>query len=209
MKALVGLLAGLLVAVPAWPAAADQTIRVEYTEVPYRQPHAFLALAFEGLGNTSLTHGTASADGKPIGFSLTMISARDSNLQFQFGLGAGSLNTSALKVAGADSLFEFELTLGGRLFPRKPLLAFGSVVIRPTLSASAGFNTVGSSANGVMILTGGFVFGLDDDPNGLMAEFVLRPLGGAGGFTPPGLADDDQIKYGTTWGFRFGFLFGP
>jgi hypothetical protein len=200
-----------LLALLASPAFADQTIHVEYTEVPYQRPYAFLGLTFEGLGASSVTHGTSPAvDAKPLWGALRMMSARDSNFQLEIGVGLGKLDTSALKVDGANSMFTFEMTIGGRLFPRKPLLAFGSLVIRPTLSVSGGFNTVGGGANGVAILTGGFAFGFTDDPNGLTAEFVYRPLGGEASFYPPGLgASEDSIKYGANWGLRFGFLFGP
>jgi hypothetical protein len=193
------------------PAVADQTIHVEYTEVPYTRPYAFLGLTFEGLGASALTHGaSASVDGKPLWGALRIMSARDSNFQLEFGLGLGRLDTSALKLSGAESMFTFEMTIGGRLFPRKPLLSVSSLVIRPTVSVSGGFNTVGGGANGVAILTAGLVFGFTDDPNGLTAEFVYRPLGGVASFTPPGLTSaDDSIHYGPNWGLRFGILFGP
>jgi hypothetical protein len=198
------------IALCAWPAAADQTIHVTYTEVPYRQPHAFLGLTFEGLGATSVAHGGPSVDGKQFGMGLRLMSARDSNFQFEFGLGLGKLDANALKVAGAESLFVFEMVLGARLFPRKPLIALGEVVIRPTISVSGGFNTVGGGANGVGILTAGLVFGISDDPNGLTAEFVYRPLGGDATFNTNGvLSSEDKITYGSSWGLRFGVLFGP
>jgi hypothetical protein len=201
----------IALAFAAVSARADQTIHVEYTEVPYQRPWAFLGLAFEGIGKTQLTHGTGAAvDGKPLWLGLHMMSARDSNIQFEIGLGVGKLDASALNLEGADSLFMFELTLGGRFFPRKPLLALGSLVIRPTLSAHGGFNTVGGGANGVAVLTAGLVFGFTDDPNGLTAEFVYRPLGGEASFYPPGLTEtEDKFKYEANWALRFGFLFGP
>lgn len=199
-----------LTALLSLPALADRVIRIEYTEVPYQRPYAFLQLAFEGLGKTSISQGGPEQDGKPILLGLHMISARDSNLQFELGIGLGRLDTSALKLEGADSQFMFEMTLGGRFYPRKPLIALGSVVIRPTISASGGFNTVGGGANGVGILTGGFVFGWTDDPNGLTAEFVYRPIGGEAKYYPPGLfATEQSIKYGPNWALRFGILFGP
>ena len=169
-----------------------------------------LQLAFEGLGKTSISNGGPEQDGKPILLGLNVISARDSNLQLGFGLGLGRLDISALKIEGADSMFMFELTLGGRFYPRKPLIAVGSVVIRPTISASGGFNTVGGGANGVAIVTGGLVFGWTDDPNGLTAEFVYRPIGGEAKYYPPRLTSTEQsIKYGPNWALRFGILFGP
>jgi len=62
----------------------------------------------------------------------------------------------------------------------------------------------------VAILTGAFVFGWTDDPNGLTAEFVYRPIGGDARYYPPGLtATEQSIKYGPNWALRFGFLFGP
>lgn len=207
MRAFLVVVAALVLARPA----AAETIRIEFTGEPYRQPYAFLGLTFEGVGTSRVTHGASPAvDGRPLSLGLRMMSARDTNLQLEIGLGLGKLDASALKVSGAESLFMFEMTLGGRLFPRTPLVTLGSVAIRPTLSASGGFNTVGGGANGVAILTGGFAFGISDDPNGLTAEFVYRPLGGESTFTPEGLtALEDKITYGSFWGLRFGFLFGP
>ena len=60
------------------------------------------------------------------------------------------------------------------------------------------------------VVTAGLVFGFGDDPNGLSAEFVYRPLAGEAKFYPPGLlATEDKVKYASNWALRFGILFGP
>lgn len=203
-------LALIITALFAAPAFAE-TIRVEFTEVPYQRPYAFLGLHFEGLGTTSLTHRTSpSHNGKPLGFGLRMQSAHDSNFQLELGMGLGRLDASALNLADKDAFETFELTIGGRIHPRKPLVALGSLVLRPTLGMAAGGATVGGGANLIAILSAGLIFGFTDDPNGLTVEFVYRPLPGEAKYRPSTAeANEEVVKFGSTWGIRLGFLFGP
>lgn len=193
----------------ALPAAAE-TIHIEYTEVPYRAPYAFLNLHFDALGPVTATQGAFSVKAPLFGFGLTLMSVRDSNLQFLIELGYRHFDTSRLKIQGAESFGAFDLMLGGRFYPRKPPLAFGPLVLRPTVSLSAGGGLVGTAANALVVLTGGFAFGLDDDPNALLLEFVYRPLSEDAGYALPGLTTDEgRVALGSSWSIRFSFLFGP
>jgi hypothetical protein len=193
--------------------ARGETIYVEYTNVPYRPPgKGFVELYYEGLGAGTATYGGQKIDVGGMGVGMIMRSFRDSSFQTQIGIGYKSRNTAALHVQNAESFPAFDVFLGARLFPRKPLFSMGTVVVRPTLAANGGLNFMGGP---FVSATAGFAFSFTDEPDSLLVEFSYRAGEEKGSFYAEPAASylpdgpEQFVKFSPSWAIRFSISFGP
>jgi opacity protein-like surface antigen len=210
------LFAAFFLAVAA-PAAAQDPIRIEITEVPYQKPYAFLRAHFEFGGKQELYHedwGTAQKD-PFIGFGVGLISARPSDIQFESNFSYQRYKMDGLGVPGASLLHELDMQVGGRYYPRYPTFGLGKTPVRLTFSALAGVGWVfPSGLDDVfglsMLLTAGLSISSGSHASGVLLEFVYRPLGNTFGVTKAvDMADYGRLTQKPAFGFRIAWLFGP
>jgi len=177
---LAGLCLGLFI--PA-PVLAHDPIRIEVTHVPYRPTHALLRVHFEFAGQQEIFNQEPQRSQKDpyLGFGAGLISARNSDIQFETNISYERFKSGKLGIPDLNMVHELDLQLGGRYFPRCPTFGLGSTPVRVTFSALGGLgwyfpasynNVLGLS----MILTAGLAVSSADSASGFLVEFIYRPL---------------------------------
>jgi len=216
LRSIVLVLAGLsLGLVLSAPARAQKQIEVEITEVPYRPVHAFLRVHFEFLGKQEITHQEwlTSQKDSYLGFGLGLISARDTDIQFETNLSYERYKADKIGVPDLDLVSQFDIQLGGRYFPRFPTFGLGRTPVRLTFSALAGVGLIFPGSYDMayelsMVITAGLMISSGDNPSGFLLEFVYRPLESdfkaqnADGYF-------GKLVKKPAWGIRIAWLFGP
>jgi hypothetical protein len=210
---LVGLGLGLFI--PA-PVLADDPIRIEITEVPYRRTHALLRVHFEFAGRQEIFNQEQQLSQKDpyLGFGAGLISARDSDIQFETNISYERFKSGKLGIPDLNMVHELDLQLGGRYFPRRPTFGLGSTPVRLTFSALGGLGWYfPASYNNILglslILTAGLAVSSGDSASGLLIEFIYRPLE-----TSLDIENIEGGSFGTlvmkpSLGIRVAWLFGP
>jgi hypothetical protein len=177
-------LAGLFLVLffPA-PVLAHDPIRVEVTEVPYRPVHALLRVHFEFAGRQDIFRQEGQLAQKDffIGFGAGLISARNSDVQFETNISYERFKADKLGFSGLNTVHELDLQLGGRYFPCYPTFRMGRIPVRLTFSALGGLGWYfPSSYSDVldfsMILTAGLAVSSGDSASGFLVELIYRPL---------------------------------
>ncbi|MBN2199319.1 MAG: hypothetical protein JW747_05655 [Candidatus Aminicenantes bacterium] len=203
------------------PSAAGEKIEIEITEVPYRPVHAFLRIHFEFIGKQEIVHQewqTSQKDGY-LGFGLGLISARDTDFQYESNLSYERYKTDLIGIPDLDYVSQFNFQIGGRYLPRYPTFGIGRMAARLTFSALGGAGLIfpGSYDMGYelsMILAAGLMISSGDNPSGILIEFVYRPL--ESGFKVNSWQESalDEVYWGKlikkpAWGIRIAWIFGP
>jgi hypothetical protein len=200
------------------PAAAQDPIRIEITEVPYVKPHAFLRIHFEFTGKQEFFHedwGTTQKD-PYLGFGFGLISARDTDIQLESNFSYQRYKVDKLGMpADNNMLHELDMQVGGRFYPRYPTFGLGKIPVRLTFSALAGLGwTFPAGLDDFfglsMMMSAGLSISSGNNPSGLLIEVVYRPLTN----TFKAQKELDGIYYGRITqkpaiGFRIAWLFGP
>lgn len=159
-------------------------IDIRITEVPYNPPYAFTRISFE-MGGKQLVEinkdkSTLRARSQ-IGFGFSMISAKESDIQFEMRLGYRAVDLSNIDSLGVKKHQDYDILLGGRYYPRYPTFGLGKTPVRLTLAAVGGLNMRGAGLADQMafdvVINAGLSFSQKDHPSGVMFEFQYRPIG--------------------------------
>jgi hypothetical protein len=202
-------------AVLSAPSLAQEQIEIEITEVPYRPVHAFMRVHFEFLGKQEILHQEWQTTQKDsyIGFGLGLISARDTDFQFESNLAYERYKADLIGIPDLDNVGRFDIQVGGRYLPRYPTFGLSRMAVRLTFSALAGAGLVFPGSYDMaydlsMILTAGLMISSGDNPSGFLVEFIYRPL-------------ESSLKVNSldaylgklilkpAWGLRIAWIFGP
>ncbi len=179
---------------------AGSTATAAATDLPYKETSAFLGLdaEFLGVGQARTPAATTDQIGH-LALSMRVQSAGRRTFELEMQLGIHSFSLESL---GLETLYAYELLLGGRIFPLTPPLALGQIAIRPTLSVLAG-GYLGDGTQGLIAsFTAGVAFSFGEDTTGLTVEGVYRPIGYSLSSTTP-------VRATPSFSLRLGFFFGP
>lgn len=188
-------------------AFSQEQIDIRITEVPYREPYAFLRLHFDFAGQQKvkdLTTNTTDLARSQLGLGLGLISAKQTDIQMESRVSFRTVDISNITNATRRHN-DFNILLGGRYLPRYPTFSIGKKTpVRLTFSALGGLNMRGASIADQLtydvLLDVGLFFSQSDNPSGLMFEFQYRPLG-----------SDAIVNFYLTpsWCFSVSWIIGP
>ena len=200
------------------PGIAHSQIEIEITEVPYQEVYAFLGVYFEVGGAQPLEYNEAVHAVPTTRFGLRMHSARNSDIQMEWMVGASRSDLSSLDIPALDNLVYGEALIGGRYFPRYPTFGLGrNTPVRLTGSAAGGMLMAMSSGVSLIeldiVLTAGMAITGLEDPSGITLEFVYRPNTVGIDYSYYNEATYSDQNYALmlqpAWALRIGFLFAP
>lgn len=185
-----------------------QDLNIRITEVPYTPVYAFMRVSFEIGGKQAvqiLSDNSVVNAQSQIGFAVGMISAKQSDIQFESRFAYRQVKLSNLNIAGVNSHVDFDILLGGRYFPQYPTFALSkNTPVRITLGAIGGLDMRGAQIADQMaldvILDAGFVISSGSNASGIMLEFQYRPLGSDA---------IGSIYLQPAYTFAISWLFGP
>lgn len=192
---------------------ANAQIRIEITEVPYREPYAFLGIHFEFSGQQRVEGDNGlTAEAGQIGFGLRLMSAKhNQDFQFESLLDYRGIDVKKLGIKDLNNLSLFDIIFGGRYYPRYPTFGFGSVAVRFTTAAHGGLGIEISEPTLMFTvdLSAGFILSTKDNPSGLSIEFVYRPT--TSNIKHESVLDGSkwEVSLKPSWCIRLGFIFGP
>ena len=200
------------------PGIVHSQIEIEITEVPYQEVYAFMGVYFEVGGAQPLEYNEAVYTVPTTRFGLRMHSARNSDVQMEWMVGASRSDISTLDIPDLDNIVYGEALIGGRYFPRYPTFRLGrNTPVRLTGSASGGMLMALSSGVSQfeldIVLTAGIAITGLEEPSGITLEFVYRPNTIGIDYSYYNIDTYSDQNYALllqpAWALRIGFLFAP
>jgi hypothetical protein len=213
------ILAGAALFIVLWavpPVRAQEPIRIEITEVPYRPVYAFLRVHFEFAGKQEFLHQEWQTTQKDdfMGFGIGLISAKDSDIQFESNISYQRYKSNLLGVPDFDMLHELDIQLGGRFFPRYPTFGLGKIPVRLTFSALGGIGLLMPNGYDIkydlsVLLSAGLMISSGSNASGFLIEVVYRPLTTSFKLDTAEGAYLGMIDKKPSIGIRLAWLFAP
>jgi len=140
-----------------------------------------LSFQFSGRQEVVDKASLASQEGSLLGFNLGAFGLHG---ETDFGL-EGGLSYVVRKADrlgyGVNTISDFGVYIGARYYGNEPTFSLGSIDVRFTLSASAGFSWLWGGDFSTLpkfspLLSGGLSFSPSGSPVDIMVEFVYRPV---------------------------------
>jgi hypothetical protein len=195
-------------------AAAQDEPEPPITQVPYRHTLMFLPVHVEALGRENVQRRTTGVAQKDmyLGFGVGIIAGYPGPLKWQATISFESLPAEKIDVLSITNISVIDAQFGFRLLTHKPTFGIGRVPVRLTAAVQGGASMIkaGSWTPAVRpaaTLSAGLFISYEDNPYGLMVEFVYHPL--AADIDLKGQSDLLQafIAIKSSWAIRFSWMF--
>jgi hypothetical protein len=198
----------------ALSAAAQDSAPVPIGQVPYRPVLMFLPVHVELLGKENISNPDKGFTQKDsfLGFGVGMLAGYPGSIKWLISVSYERFPAKNLALESVNTLSVVDLQVGVRYFPQLPTFGVGRFPVRLTLSAQAGGSLVDAGNWTPLIkpaatLSAGLAFSYEDNPWGLMVEFIYRPLSMKLNLT--GVSDlmTSHLTINPSWAIRFSWLF--
>jgi len=144
---------------------------------------AAIVLGFQFSGRQEVVDKTnlASQEGSLLGFNIGAMGLHgDTDFGLEGGLSYTLRNADRIGY-GVNKISDFSAYIGARYYSNNPTFNLGSLAVRLTLSASAGFSWLGAGDFSTLpmfspLVSAGLSFSPSGGPVDIMVEFVYRPV---------------------------------
>ncbi len=195
-------------------AAAQDEAKPPISQVPYRHTLMFLPLHVEVLGQEHVTRRTTGVAQKDmyLGVGVGLVAGYPGPLKWQATISFESLPAEKLDVLTITNINVIDIQLGFRFLTHKPTFGIGRIPVRLTAAVQGGGSMIKAGSWTPVVrpaatLSAGLFISYEDNPFGLMVEFVYHPL--ASNIDLKGQSDLLQalIAIKQSWGIRFSWMF--
>ena len=198
----------------ALTAAAQDEPKPPITQVPYRHTLMFLPVHVEALGKEDVLRRTTQVHQKDmyLGFGVGIIAGYPGILKWQASISFESLPAEKIDVLSVTNISLIDAQFGFRLLSHKPTFGIGRIPVRLTAAAQGGVSMIKAGdwtpvVRPAATLSAGLFISYEDNPYGLMVEFVYHPI--PYDIDLKGQSDLLQalIAIKQSWAIRFSWMF--